>query len=120
MTPLLPLGTVTFPTNNDAGGTSIDLVWGNVRAEECVLKCHTIEAINDHTSDHFPIEVLLDLEHRSAPPIKQFFNYAKTNWDLIKTKLEIYLPYSIDPYHITEAELDTYSELLVNAIHIRT
>ena len=79
MMPLLPLGTITFPTNNDAGGTSIDLVWGNARAEECVLKCHTIEAINDHTSDHFPIEVLLDLEYGSAPPTKPFFNYVKTN-----------------------------------------
>src|SRR5437773_4837011 len=31
MMPLLPLGTITFPTNNDAGGTSIDLIWGNAR-----------------------------------------------------------------------------------------
>ena len=92
MTPPLPLGTITFTTNNDAGGTSIGLVWGNARAEECILKCYTIEAINDYTSDHFPIEILLDLELGSGPPTKPFFNYTKTNWDLVKENLQLYLP----------------------------
>src|SRR5579859_3760244 len=65
MNPLLLPGSITFPTNNQAGGTSIDLVWGNKKAEEYILKCHTIEALNDHTSDHLPIEVLLNLEPKT-------------------------------------------------------
>src|SRR5947199_4955709 len=36
--PLLPAGTVTFPTNNEQGGTSIDLVWGNDDAENLIIK----------------------------------------------------------------------------------
>ena len=34
---LLPSGTITYPTAT--GGTTIDLVWGNEKAEENLLKC---------------------------------------------------------------------------------
>src|SRR5579859_1314144 len=50
LVPLLPPGTVTYPTNNAAGGTAIDLVWGNLKAEEIVIKCHTRSV---HTCENF-------------------------------------------------------------------
>jgi len=114
---LLPPGTITYPTDNQAGGTAIDLVWGNDRAKEYVLKCHTVEVLNDHTSDHLPIEVLLDLEPRTMPATKSPFNYAKTNWELLKVKIQHYLPDVIDPTHATTLELDEYAAAVTNSIH---
>ena len=115
--PLLPPGTITYPTNNRAGGTAIDLVWGNDKAEENLLKCHAISALNDHTSDHLPIEITLNLESKQLPPTNPPFNYAKTNWEFLKIKLNDYLPTLIDPSHTSAQELDNFAGDLVNAIH---
>ena len=82
---LLPPGTITYPCNTAAGGTTIDLVWGNEKAEECMLKCQ-ISADNDHGSDHLPIETILDLSTPPLPPIEPAYNYEKTNWKLLKSK----------------------------------
>jgi len=35
---LLPPGTITHPSDNPSGGTTIDLVWGNDKAEDILLK----------------------------------------------------------------------------------
>src|SRR5437762_10140631 len=96
--PLLPAGTVTFPTNNEQGGTSIDLVWGNDDAENLIIKCHMADAFNDHTSDHLPIETILDLQPKVIPQPPPPFNYDKTNWDLLKCELERTLPLTINTH----------------------
>jgi endonuclease/exonuclease/phosphatase family metal-dependent hydrolase len=56
LTQMLPKGTITYPT----AGTMSDLVWGNQRAEQAIIKCQIAE-YNDHSSDHRPIEIILDL-----------------------------------------------------------
>src|SRR4030095_7645541 len=109
--PLLPLGTITFPTDNEHGGTAIDLVWGNNEAENLTIKCHTVETTNDHTSDHLPIEIIMDLQPSILPQPPPPFNYCKTNWDFLKQELEKTLPPIIDP-HPTAKQLDEYTELL--------
>src|SRR5204863_1176399 len=113
--PLLPPGTVTFPTNNEQGGTSIDLVWGNDDAENLIIKCHMADAFNDHTSDHLPIETILDLQPKVIPQPPPPFNYDKTNWDLLKCELERTLPLTINT-HPTAVQLDEYAELLISRI----
>ena len=115
--PLLPPGTITYPTNNIAGGTTIDLVWGNDKAKENLLKCHTISAISDHTSDHLLVEIILNLESKQLPSISPPFNYAKTNWEFLKIKPNSYLPMLIDPSHTSAQELDDFAANLVEAIH---
>ena len=115
--PLLPPGTITFPTNNTAGGTAIDLVWGNDKAEESVLKCHTISTSNDHTSDHLPIEIILNLEPKQSPSMNPAFNFTKTDWELLKIKLKRYLPVTIDPSHTSRQELDNFTIEFVKAIY---
>jgi endonuclease/exonuclease/phosphatase (EEP) superfamily protein YafD len=74
---LLPPGTVTFPTTNESGGTAIDLVWGNGTAKDTIIKCHTVEHTNDHGSDHYPIEIILELNPKTLPPSVHPYNYSK-------------------------------------------
>src|SRR5437667_7273948 len=112
---LLPPGTITYPCNTAAGGTTIDLVFGNEKAEECMLKCQ-ISADNDHVSDHLPIETILDLFTRPLPPTEPAYNYEKTKWKLLETKLKEYLPETIDPDCTTPTQLDQFSTNLTNAI----
>jgi endonuclease/exonuclease/phosphatase (EEP) superfamily protein YafD len=85
--PLLQAGTVTFPTNNKQGGTAIDLVWSNEEAENLIIKCHTIEANNDHTSDHLPMEITLNVCPKTIPPPAPPYNFEETNWELLRTQL---------------------------------
>src|SRR5579859_3239284 len=113
--PLLQAGTVTFPTNNEQGGTAIDLVWGNEEAENLIIKCHTIEANNDHASDHLPIEIILNICPKMVPPPAPPYNFEKTNWDLLKTHLRLSMPPVIGT-HPSPTELDTYAENLTNAL----
>ena len=95
--PLLPPGMVTFPSRSDGTQpTSIDLVWSNESAEDIVIKCHTVEGTNDHGSDHYPIEIVLDLSPKKLPPIVPPYNYDKTNWDLVKIELQCLLPPAIN------------------------
>ena len=122
--PLLPSGTITFPTNNEQGGTAIDLVWGNENVEHLIIKCHTIEAAKDHASDHLPIEIIIDLEPKLLSPTSLAFNYAKTNWEVLRYVLHTTLPPPIDPNNCTVADLDRYAEDLTgkmkNAITMST
>jgi ribonuclease HI len=112
LTLLLPPGTVTYPN----GGTTIDLVWGSSEAANRIIKCR-IAKEHDHGSDHLPIETTIAMrieEPQFLPP----YNYAKTNWKELNTKLELYLPsmIQINDEAITEVDVDNYAELLINAI----
>ena len=117
--PLLPPGTITHPSKNlanPAGGTTIDLVWGNENAENILLKCQTTSTSNDHGSDHLPIEVILDFEPHAHPPEQRPYNYAKTNWTIFNTKLKEYLPNIVNPDNTTHDEVDLFATQLVEAI----
>ena len=94
-----------------------DLIWGNDKAEESVLKCHTISTSNDHTSDHLPIEIILNLEPKQSPSMNPAFNFTKTDWELLKIKLKRYLPVIIDPSHTSRQELDNFAIEFVKAIY---
>jgi ribonuclease HI/endonuclease/exonuclease/phosphatase family metal-dependent hydrolase len=114
--PLLPPGTITHPARHPAeSDTAIDLVWGNENAEGILIKCHTVELNNDHTSDHLPIEIVLDVCPKILPPTIPPYDYNKTNWELIKIELECLLPPLIDPNNTTPQELDDYADALVSA-----
>jgi hypothetical protein len=113
--PLLQAGTVTFPTNNEQGGTAIDLVWGNEEAENLIIKCHTVEANNDHASDHLPIEIILNICPKTVPPPTPPYNFEKTNWELLKTHLRLSMPPVIGT-HPSPTELDTYADNLTKAL----
>jgi hypothetical protein len=88
---------VTLPTNNEQGGTAIDLVWGNEEAENLIIKCHTIEANNDHVSDHLAIEIILNICPKTAPPPAPPYNFEKTNWDLLRAHLRLSMPPLSEP-----------------------
>jgi primosomal protein N' len=108
---LLPPGTITFPN----AGTTIDLTWGNENAEQSLLKCQISED-NDHGSDHLPIETILDIQQRAPEQIIQLaYNYAKTDWKTLETKLHTYLPDIIDTDHTTPEILDQFALDITNA-----
>ena len=113
---LIPPGTITRPTANAIGGTTIDLVWGNENAEDTLLKCHTVSRTQDHGSDHFPIETVIDLDPMLVKETQLPFNFAKTNWKLLETKLKEYLPELINPKHTSPADLDQFATQIVTAI----
>src|SRR5204862_6007390 len=83
---LIPPGTVTYPCDNAAGSTAIDLIWGNTNTEESIITCNTTLK-NDHGSDYLAIETILDLTLWDFSPAKPSYDYSKTNWDLLKTTL---------------------------------
>ena len=108
---LIPPGTVTFPNR----GTTIDLTWGNENAEQRLFKCQISED-NDHGSDHLPIETILDIQQRAPEQIIQLaYNYAKTDWKMLETKLHIYLSDIIDTDHSTPEILDHFAVDITNA-----
>jgi ribonuclease HI len=113
---LIPPGTITRPTTNAIGGTTIDLVWGNENAEDTVLKCHTVSRTHDHGSDHYPIETVIDMEPKLVEEIQKPFNFAKTNWKSLETKLQGYLPALIDPEHTSPTDLDQFATQIVTAL----
>jgi len=88
LSPLLPMGTVTFPTNNEQGGTAIDLIWGNKTTENLIIKCQTIDEYNDHASDHLRMEKILNLCPREVPLPTPSYNHKQTNWELLKLHLQ--------------------------------
>ncbi len=109
---LLPAGTVTYP---DAG-TTIDLIWGNDRAENNVLMCK-IATEHDYGSDHLPIETWLELSvttqfQAATPP----YNYAMTDWNALRVNLLQYLPPIIPATMTTRHKVDKFTEQLVDAI----
>ena len=84
---MIPPGTITFPPAQ----TAIDLVWGNEQAMNNMIKCH-VATENDHGSDHLPIETILDLAPRLTAPTNPPYNFSKTNWKALETKIQEYLP----------------------------
>ena len=111
---LIPAGTATYP--NPEPKTAIDLVWGNTEAINRKIKCK-IADLSDHCSDHFPIQTILSVQ-TDTPQMLPSYNYAKTNWQELNVKLELYL----SELHLgngeisTKAQIDTYAEQLTNAI----
>jgi len=56
-----------------------------------MTNCHTVEETKDHRSDHYPIEITLDLSPKKLPPTQPPYDYNKTNWDLVKIELQCIL-----------------------------
>ena len=109
---LLPAGTVTYP---DAG-TAIDLIWGNDKAENSILKCK-IANEHDYGSDHLPIETWLEPSTTTQfQPATPPYNYAMTDWNALGIKLLQYLPPVISATATTRREVDKFTEQLVDAI----
>jgi len=109
---LLPSGTITYPS----AGTAIDLVWGNNEAVNKTITCRIAEE-HDHGSDHLPIEikVALQIEETKSKPS---YNYTKTDWKELKSKVKWYLLNVIptDEQSIRCADVDKFAEELVKAI----
>ena len=114
LTIMLPPGTITYPCDNEVGGTTIDLVWGNELAVESVIKCKLAKD-HDHGSDHHPIETILDMDLPTSHPAQPGYNYLKTEWNLLEAKLAQYLP-EIITSHPTPAILDQYAADITDAI----
>jgi exonuclease III len=129
---LIPPGTITFPdrrnkkTTNPTTptamrqerGTAIDLVWGNEAAERAMIKCKVARK-KDHGSDHYPIETELDLAaHTHSNRDKMPFNYTKTDWTTLRTKIAEYLPNIIDAMdpNLAPTDLDSYATNITEAI----
>ena len=108
--PLLPAGTITYPH----GGTTIDLVWGNQEVEDTLMKCQ-VSGDNDHGSDHYPIETVLNLSPQIQTNMRQRYNWAKTDWSELGSRLKEYLPETIEPNQATPDQLDKYAEDLTAA-----
>src|SRR5262245_20381935 len=94
--PLLPVGTITYPRSR----TAIDLVWGNQEVEDVLMKCQT-SWDNDHGLDHCPIETILNLSPQTQTSLRPRYNWAKTDWNQLETRLKQYLPETIEPSHTT-------------------
>jgi hypothetical protein len=73
------------------------------------------EYTNDHGSDHYRIEIILELNPKKHPPIPLQYNYSKTNRELIKIELECLLPSPINPNNISADNLDNYTISLTKA-----
>ena len=71
---ILPSGIIIYPRE----GTAIDLVWGNEKAENAIVKCTILEE-NDHVSDHLAIETILNLQTSIITSVEMSFNYVKMN-----------------------------------------
>jgi len=81
-----------------------------------MLKCHTVSRTHDHGSDHYPIETVIDMEPKLVEEIEKPFNFAKTNWKFLETKLKGYLPALIDPEHASPTDLDQFATQIVTAL----
>ena len=109
---LLPSGTVTYPTAD----TTIDLVWGNNEAICRMISCRIADE-NDHASDHLPIETIIALLI-DAPQPPPPYNYAKTNWQELNQKLQLYLPSltSLTSSVASCQDVDNFATGFINAI----
>ena len=93
--PFLPLGTITrIPPQHNSSQlpTAIDLIWSNKNAEDILVNCHTVEETKDHRSNHYPIEITLDLSSKKLPPTQPPYDYNNTNWDLVQIERQCILP----------------------------
>lgn len=111
---MIPSGIITFP-NAD---TAIDLVSGNERAINNMLKCRIVNN-NDHGSDHLSIETMLISDTMEDPVTEPSFNYAKANCNEFKNQLKIHIP-SMIPSEIykCQANINVHVKELVDAIQL--
>ena len=109
---LLPQGTITYPN----AGTTIDLVWGNNEAVNQTITCR-IAKEHDQGSDHLPIEIKIALQTKENQSVPSY-NYTKTDWKELKSKVKRYLPNIIptDEQSVTCADIDNFAEEFVKAI----
>src|SRR5437667_8583972 len=109
---IIPPGTITHLKS----GTAIDLVWGNEQAVNNIIKCRVAEN-NDHGSDHLPIETILNLRPYAKPTEEPPFNFEKTDWKTLKTKLQEYLPTLPEMNSLNKPhKIDKFATDLTNAI----
>ena len=115
--PLLPRNTITRPSDNHAGGTTIDLVWGNENAEARVIKCQ-ISSENDHGSDHLPIEIEINLQPDRQDDASRAprYNLKQADWNTVNANLAQHLPALLNPNAATVDELDKYAADISDAI----
>ena len=111
---ILPPGTITFPRSK----TTIDLVLGNTKMEQSVLKCK-IARNHDHGSDHLPIITTFttSLNHTSNTQTPAY-NFEKTNWDLLKVKLQANLSRITYTHTPSPASVDQLAEEIINALAV--
>src|SRR5262245_38318634 len=108
---LIPPGTITFSRKK----TTIDLVWGNENAANCLLKCQ-IASKNDHSSDHLPIEIILDIVPQSMPPTNPPYNFSKATWETMQELIKQYLPPLPEQHTLTTEVIDTFAATITDAI----
>ena len=109
---IIPPGTITYPK----AGTAIDLVWGNEQATNNIIKCRVAEN-NDHGSDHLPIDAILNLHSNTKLTEEPSYNFAKTDWKTLKTKLQEYRPTLPEKNPLTTAnEIDEFATDLTKVI----
>ena len=109
---LTTVGTITRPIS----GTAIDLVWGNEHALNNILKCQ-IATENDHGSDHLHIETVVDLQPHPTELPQAPYNFSKTEWKALKSKLQEYLPPLPRKESIRTVEaIDIFANNLTDAI----
>src|SRR5579859_2339244 len=81
-----------------------------------MLKCQ-IATENNHGSDHLPIETILDLMPRLTTPMQPPYNFSKTNWKVLETKLQESLPPIPTPETLSAEEaIDKFATEITNAI----
>jgi Endonuclease-reverse transcriptase len=105
---LLPPGTITYPNAK----TTIDLVWGNKKAAQNLIACTTSHE-HDVGSDHLPIQTVISVTTQPTP-VQYAYNFDKTDWETLKTKVTSYLPNLQTPNNPTD--LNKYATDIVNAI----
>ena len=108
---IIPEGTVTFPR----AGTAIDLVWGDTETANIIQRCG-IASLNDHGSDHLPIEMIIDLTRHTTTQEEQRYNLKLADWKLMEGKIEEYLPPLNRDAALTVKELEDLTSQTIDAI----
>src|SRR6266496_5276307 len=112
---MLPTGTIIFPRAK----TAIDLVWGNNYIEQRIIKCRI--STHDHGSDHYPVELILNLQPCPyGPETQQPYNYKSTDWKSFEQKLQNYLPNLKHPKTPTAETVDKLANDIGTAIQRAT
>ena len=70
---------------------------------------------NDQGSDHLPIETTIALQVLQPQPTPPF-NYEKTNWEVLRSKLKIYLAQLVTASLVTSSDIDNFATELIAAI----
>jgi len=114
---LIPPGTVTYPNANKThpnAGTAIDLVWGNTKAQERLLKCQISED-GDQGADHLAIETILSYDCIDIPENQPRLDISRTDWKIFRKILKETLPSRIQMPQTGE-EIEGTTAFLIQAI----